>query len=81
MSGWRASPSIAHRETRDKQRRCVVGKVRLSPRVGSDPGAGAGGSRLAPRKPVPEGSSTPDLGNGGGEVAYEVAPGFGDLTA
>jgi len=43
----------------------VVGKVRLSPPVESDPGAGADGSRLAPREPVPEGSSTPALGGGG----------------
>ena len=41
------------------------------------PDAGAYGSRLFPREPVPEGSSTPDLGDGGGrpELGYDTDAG------
>lgn len=55
----------------------VVGKVRLSPSVESDRGTGAGGTRRLPREPVPEGSSTPDLGDGGGrpELGYDTDAG------
>jgi hypothetical protein len=55
----------------------VVGKVRLSPSVESDRGTGAGGTRRLPREPVPEGSSTPDLGDGGGrpEQGYDADTG------
>ena len=41
MSGWRASPSIAHREKRDSSV-YVVGKVRLSPLVDFDPAPALG---------------------------------------
>ena len=55
----------------------MVGKVRLSPSVESDRGTGAGGTRLPLREPVPEGSSMPDLGDGGGrpELGYDTDAG------
>jgi len=52
---WRASHRIAHREARYGSV-YVVGKVRLSPSV-ERPRRRRCGTRLAPRKPVPEGSS------------------------
>ena len=41
------------------------------------PAPALGGSRLVPREPVPEGSSTPDLGDGGGrpELGYDTDAG------
>jgi hypothetical protein len=55
----------------------VVGKVRLSSSVESDRGTGADWSRRLPREPVPEGSSMPDLGDGGGrpELGYDADTG------
>jgi len=58
----------------------VVGKVRLSPSVEGDRDAGAGGTRFTPREPVPAGSSTPDLGDGGGRAARGTTL-FSALTA
>jgi hypothetical protein len=43
--------------------------VRLSPSVETTSAPTLGGTRLAPREPVPEGSSMPDLGDGGGRAA------------
>jgi len=38
----------------------------VSPRTALDPGAGAGQVAVRTAGPVPEGSSMPDLGDGGG---------------
>jgi len=58
----------------------VVGKVRLSPSVETTSAPTLGGTRLAPREPVPEGSSMPDLGDGGGRAARGTTL-FSALTA
>jgi len=58
----------------------VVGKVRLSPSVEATAAPALVQSRLLPREPVPEGSSTPDMGDGGGRAARGTTL-FSALTA
>jgi hypothetical protein len=43
-------------------------------RRSNDRGAGADGTRLTPREPVPEGSSMPDVGDGGGRPELGTTP-------
>jgi hypothetical protein len=70
VSDWRASPLIAHREKRDMAASMCgwKGAAVAADRYGSRRRRWVG-SRLVPRESVPENSSTPNLGDGGGGVA------------